>query len=86
MSVEQQVVAVLAQQAMLDPSEIELDHSLAALGLDSLGLVETIFALEEAFDVSIPFNANDPSSSNFDLTTVAALVSAVQQLVTQKAA
>lgn len=85
MSVEQQVVAVLAQQAMLDPSEIELDHSLAALGLDSLGLVETIFALEEAFDVSIPFNANEPSSS-FDLTTVAALVSAVQQLVTQKAA
>ena len=30
------------------------------LGIDSLGLVESIFAIEEAFDIQVPFNANEP--------------------------
>ena len=34
-----------------------------ALGLDSLGLVEAIFALEEAFGISVPFNANEPDGA-----------------------
>ena len=51
----------MAEQAVLDPSDISMDQSLADLGIDSLGLVESIFAIEEAFDIQVPFNANDPS-------------------------
>ena len=36
----------------------------------SLGLVEAIFAIEEAFDIQVPFNANDPERSEFDISTV----------------
>jgi acyl carrier protein len=67
MSVEQQVISVLAAQAMLNPSDITSGQPLAALGIDSLGLVETIFALEEAFDISIPVNANDTSARSIRL-------------------
>lgn len=86
MSVEQQVISVLAAQAMLNPADITSGQPLAALGIDSLGLVETIFALEEAFDISIPFNANEPSAKSFDLSSVEALVATVQQLIAKKAA
>ena len=59
-SVRDKVVAILAEQAMLDPAAVRPDATLADLGIDFLGLVETIFAIEEAFDIQVPFNANDP--------------------------
>ena len=52
------VIEILAAQALRDPATIGPEDTLATLGLDSLGLVEVIFALEEAFDIAIPFNAN----------------------------
>ena len=56
-TVRDRIIAIIAEQAMLDPSEITLEATPADLGIDSLGLVESIFAIEEAFDISIPFNA-----------------------------
>ncbi len=86
MDVKNKVIAIIAEQAVLDVSEVSLDQSLDSLGLDSLGLVEAIFAIEEAFDVSVPFNANDPSKSGFDLSSVATIIAAVEGLIAQKAA
>lgn len=86
MDVREKVVAILAEQAVLEVSDVTMDSTLEALGIDSLGLVEAIFAIEEAFDISVPFNANDPSQSDFDMTSVAAIVAAVEGLVSQKAA
>ncbi|OWJ80568.1 MULTISPECIES: phosphopantetheine-binding protein [Haematobacter] len=86
-NVQDTVVAILAEQAVLAPSEVALESSPADLGIDSLGLVEAIFAIEEAFDISVPFNANDPASSEFDISSVASVVAAVRELVrTQKTA
>jgi acyl carrier protein len=53
------------------------------LGIDSLGVVEVIFAIEEEFSISVPFNANDPEASNFDISSVQAITAAVQQLLTK---
>ena len=86
MDVRDRVIAILAEQAVLEPSDVTMDSTVEGLGLDSLGLVEAIFAIEEAFDVSVPFNANDPAQSGFDMTSVAAIVAAVEGLVAQKAA
>lgn len=85
-SVQDQVIAIIAEQAVLDVADIDPAQSLESLGIDSLGLVETIFVIEEAFDISVPFNANEPSKSGFDLTSVASIVAAVEGLITQKAA
>ena len=86
MTVEDSVIAIIAEQAVLDISDVGLDQSLDSLGIDSLGLVEAIFAIEEAFDISVPFNANDPSKSDFDISSVAAIVAAVQALIAQNSA
>ena len=85
MSISEQVVAIIAGQAMVDPADVKMDHTLADLGIDSLGLVESIFAIEEAFDITVPFNANDPSESDFDISSVAAIIAAVEKLQQEQA-
>ena len=80
-AVKDRVVAILAEQAVLEPGDVRLDATLEDLGIDSLGLVEAVFAIEEAFDVQVPFNANDPQKSEFDISTVATMVRAVESLV-----
>ncbi|PZR00922.1 MAG: phosphopantetheine-binding protein [Cereibacter sphaeroides] len=84
-SVKDKVIAIIAEQAVLDPSDVTMDATLESLGIDSLGLVESIFAIEEAFDISVPFNANDPGDSEFDISTVASIVTAVEGLVAARA-
>jgi acyl carrier protein len=54
------------------------------LGIDSLGLVESIFAIEEEFDISVPFNANNPTESDFDISTVASIVAGIERLRAQQ--
>ncbi|GAA0301475.1 acyl carrier protein [Rhodovulum strictum] len=85
-SVKDKVIAIIAEQAVLEPSDVKLDSTLEDLGIDSLGLVESIFAIEEAFDIQVPFNANDPSESEFDISSVAAIVRAVEGLVADQKA
>lgn len=75
------VIAIVARQARLDAGEVRPEASLKELGLDSLGLVEVIFAIEEAFDIAIPFNANAPQDSAFDTSTIAAVIGVVESLV-----
>ncbi len=81
---EQQVIAIIAEQAMLSPSEVKLNDNPEEMGLDSLALVEIVFSIEETFDVSVPFNANDPASSEFDISSVGKIVEAVKALVAAK--
>ena len=86
MDIAAKVIEIIATQAMLEPSDLTRDSRLADLGVDSLGLVESIFAIEEAFDISVPFNANEPGKSEFDISTVGSIIAAVEDLVAQKAA
>ncbi|MCI2393192.1 phosphopantetheine-binding protein [Aliiroseovarius sediminis] len=80
-SINDRVIVILAEQAMIEPSDISMDQSLEDIGIDSLGVVESIFAIEEAFDITVPFNANDPTEGDFDISSVSAIVHAVQGLV-----
>jgi acyl carrier protein len=81
MSVHEKVVEIIARQAGVEPAEVRPDAVLQDLGVDSLGLVEAIFAIEETFDIQVPFNANDPGADGFDVTSVASVVAAVQALI-----
>lgn len=85
-NVQNKVIAIIAEQAVLEPEDVKLDSTLEDLGIDSLGLVESIFAIEEAFDIQVPFNANDPTASEFDISSVAAIVRAVEGLVAEQGA
>ena len=83
-NVREKVTQIIAEQAMLDVNDISDENTLVDLGIDSLGLVECVFAIEESFDIAVPFNANDPTDSEFDITNVKSMISAVEQLVREK--
>lgn len=85
MDIASRVIAIIAEQAVLEPADVQPQMSLTDLGIDSLGLVESIFAIEEAFDINVPFNANDPASGDFDISSVAAIIQAVEALVKAQA-
>jgi acyl carrier protein len=85
MDTRERVIAIIAEQALLDPADVRDDMTLADLGIDSLGVVECIFAIEEAFDISIPFNANEPERSDFDISSVGRVIEGVGRLVAGRA-
>ncbi|WP_299650900.1 acyl carrier protein [uncultured Jannaschia sp.] len=79
-----QVHTILAEQAMIDADDVTDDQAPADLGIDSMGVVEAIFAIEEAFDIQVPFNANAPGAQGFDISSVGAIVAAVERLVAEQ--
>lgn len=84
--IKTQIRQIIAEQAMLEPEQITPESTPESLGIDSLGMVEAIFGLEEAFDITIPFNANEPEQSEFDISTMGTIMAAVERLVAEKAA
>ena len=84
MSVKDKVILIIAEQGLLDVADVSLSATLEDLGIDSLGVVESIFAIEEEFDIEVPFNANAPEESEFDISTVATIISAVETLVAEQ--
>lgn len=84
-SISEKVIAIIAEQAVLDVSDVTPERTLDDLGIDSLGMVETVFAIEEQFDISVPFNANETGDADFPLKDVAAVIEAVRHLIAAKA-
>lgn len=84
--VAQKVRDIIAEQALIDATDVKPESTPQDLGLDSLAMVEIVFAVEEAFNISVPFNANDPSASEFDISTVQAIIDAVKKLVSEQQA
>ncbi len=73
-SVQQQIFAIIADQAKLDVASIQPASTLKDLGVASLDAIEIIFDIEEKFDVTL-------SDSDADLKsdTVHGLITAVQR-------
>ncbi|MEM7057786.1 MAG: acyl carrier protein [Pseudomonadota bacterium] len=82
--VANKVAEIIAEQAMVEPDTITAETTVDDLGLDSLALVEVVFGIEEAFDVSVPYNANDPSESDFKLGNFGEIVHGVKDLIANK--
>ena len=76
---ESRIIDIIAEQAMIDSSGLTAQTQLADLALDSLMMVEVVFALEESFDVAIPFNANG-GAGQIDLTSIASIAAAIDTL------
>ena len=74
------VIEIIATKARRKP--VQLSDSLDSLGIESLDVLELAFAIEEKFNIEIPFNAN----TEFEFKTVGELVHAVEGLVAKKTA
>ena len=84
MTIQDTVVKILAEKALLKPGDVKLDFSISDLGLDSLGIVEVIFALEEQFSIEIDINFNNVNSSDFDISTVQEIIKSIEKILKNK--
>ena len=85
MSVTDKIIKIIAEQAVLETSDVTMESTLEGLGIDSLGLVESIFAIEEEFDITVPFNANEPTNSDFDISSISKIIEGVERLLKEQA-
>jgi len=65
---------VLAEKFKVDPARIEPATTLEELGLDSLALMEFVFAVEDRFDVRIPEERLDPRQAGVTLEQLGRLI------------
>ena len=68
--------AIFAEVGRVDAGRMLAETRLEALEIDSVTMVEVIFALEEAFDVALPL---DLSLAEMDLSGLARLISDLVQ-------
>ncbi|WP_159016158.1 acyl carrier protein [Cognatiluteimonas profundi] len=73
-SITEQVFDIVARHGGIDRSTLTSTSTLKDLGIDSLEAIETIFDIEEHFDINFP--NRDP---NLDDGTLAGLIQSVQQ-------
>ena len=84
MDIRGKVIEIIADQAIVETSDVNDESTIEDLGIDSLGLVESIFAIEETFDIQVPFNANQPDESPFDLSSVATIIQGIEILIREQ--
>jgi acyl carrier protein len=84
MTIQDTVVKILAEKALLKPGDVKLNFSISDLGLDSLGIVEIIFALEEQFNIEIDLNFNNVNSNDFDISTVQEIIKSIEKILKNK--
>lgn len=65
---------ILVQEYKLSADQLSLDAPLKDLGIDSLGLVELLWTIEDAFDIKLP---SDPVG----LATLGDVVNYVDELI-----
>lgn len=79
--IEQKVLDIVAKECRLDRATLTLDSRLEDLKIESIDLMQTIFQIEETFDIYVP-----QESENFKLTTLRDVTDAVGRLIEEKQA
>lgn len=79
--IQAKIFEIVAKQRRLDPSALRLDQRLEEIEIESVDLVEIIFAIEDEFDIDIP-----QDTEAFRLDTLSDVVGGVRRLISLKRA
>jgi acyl carrier protein len=76
------VKRIIARQISVPFDQLSPESRLEAIGIESLDVIEIIFAFEEKFGIAIGFNANESAALAFE--TIGQIADEVQKLVAKK--
>jgi acyl carrier protein len=79
--IESDVLDIIAKQAKVERATLARNTALAELNIQSLDLVEIIFALEDKFDIEVPYNANDPGSAGVSFKNIGDVIDGIVKLI-----
>ncbi|MBC6416426.1 MAG: acyl carrier protein [Rhodospirillales bacterium] len=77
--IEGKVLDIVAKECRLDRESLTLDSKIEELDIQSVDLMQTIFQIEETFDIYVPQEDED-----FKLNTLRDVTDAVTDLVCDK--
>jgi acyl carrier protein len=83
-NMENDIIEIVAKQAKVDGATLKADTRLSELDLQSIDIIELIFAIEDKFDIEVPYSPNDLNSSGISFETIGDLVAAVERLTTEQ--
>lgn len=78
---ESKVLDIVAKECRLDRASLTLESKLEDLKIESIDLMQTVFQIEEAFDVYVP-----QEGDGFKMTTLKDVTDSVAKLVAEKQA
>ena len=79
MSLEQDLIDLVAKEALVDVEKLKMDSTLEEIGLDSVDLVSVVFAVEDKYGVSIGENDLEKSA------TLGQMLSLIEAKIAEKA-
>jgi acyl carrier protein len=77
--IAERIMDIIAKEAKLDRARLTLDTRLDELKIESLDLVQILFAIEDQFDVYVPYN-----DESYKLETLRDVVDGVNRLIAEK--
>ena len=78
--IQKKVTELIADQIGLKSDDISLESSFEDLNIDSVGLVELVFSIEEYFEINIPFEELEEQDLKEKFSTVQSLAEVVTGL------
>lgn len=82
MDVIDDVKLIISKQIGIPVDQLTAESRLEAIGVESLDVIEIVFALEEKYKIGIPFNANESAAAAFE--TIGQVATAVEKLLGSK--
>ncbi|MCX7314149.1 MAG: acyl carrier protein [Alphaproteobacteria bacterium] len=79
MNVLDDVKSIISKQIGLPVEQLGPESKLEAIGVESLDIIEIVFALENKYNIAINFNANESAVLAFE--TIGHVAEAVSKLV-----
>ena len=80
MSLDAELIDLIAKEALVDVDKLKKDASLEEIGLDSVDMVSVIFAIEDKYGVTIGENDIEKSA------TVGQMLTLIETKIAEKAA
>ena len=82
--IQKKVTELIAEQIGIKSDKISLESSFENLNIDSVGLVELVFSIEEYFEINIPFEELQEQDLKEKFSTVQSLIEVVSGLSREK--
>jgi acyl carrier protein len=81
---DKDIFEIVAKQAKVEPSALTADVLLSDLDLQSIDVVELVFAIEEKFDIQVPYSPSDQDTAGISFKSVGEIIEAVNKLVAEQ--
>jgi acyl carrier protein len=72
---------ILHRNFDIDPEALQPEAKLADLAIDSLAVIEVMFAVEDTFHITVP---SEPAAVQGQLTTIGELVAYIDKLIAEQ--